>query len=77
MLQRMLEPFDTARGECVHTNAAANLLGLSPWTLRYWRRPQLEDGKLVPPRIPFLRMGRTVRYLVADINAYREKVRQS
>ncbi len=71
----MNEPFETSQGEAMHTKGAAALLGVSEHTLRWWRKPQMLNGKLQPIPIPFLKMRGRVRYLVSDLRAYQVKAR--
>lgn len=44
---------------------AARFLAVKPDTLRHWRRPKYKGA----PKIPFVRLGKQVRYRVADLEA--------
>jgi hypothetical protein len=47
------------------TEKAAALLGISPWTLVWWRTGHRSDGP------PFFRVGRnTIRYSVDDLETW-------
>lgn len=61
----MKEPFETSQGLCVHASGAAIRLGVSPITMRRWRRQ-------LPLPIPFIRVGNVYRYRVSDLDAYLE-----
>lgn len=47
---------------------AARYLGLSPITLRQQRSDGARDRRV--PVVPFVRMGRAIRYAVADLDAF-------
>lgn len=56
--------------ELYDTETAARILGVSPASLRKWR----SEGELpghVPP-IPYVKLGKTVRYRKSDLQAYIE-----
>ena len=46
----------------MRTDDAARLLGVSPWTLKYWRA--MRRGPT------FYRLGRQVRYQLAELEIY-------
>ena len=48
------------------TVEAAEFLSVTPQTLRTWRRPA-RDNRV---RLPFVRLGRAVRYRMADLEAF-------
>jgi len=52
----------------VDTRLAAAFLGLEASTLQVWRSTQRQ-------KIPFLKMGRSVRYLMADLRKFRDESR--
>ena len=52
----------------VDTRLAAAFLGLEASTLEVWRCTQRQ-------KIPFLKMGRSVRYLMADLRKFRDESR--
>lgn len=52
--------------ELVDDTDAANILGVSPGTLSVWR----STGRYA---LPFVKVGRNVRYRVSDLNAWLDK----
>jgi predicted DNA-binding transcriptional regulator AlpA len=56
--------------ELLSTDDAAQLLGLSPATLNTWRskRGRISRDGMNGPQ--FMRMGRTIRYRLSDLNAW-------
>jgi predicted DNA-binding transcriptional regulator AlpA len=48
--------------------AAADYIGMSPWFLRRDRVDGPRDGRTPGP--PFVRIGRAVRYLKSDLDAW-------
>lgn len=52
---------------------AAVYLGLAPTTLRQQRSDGARDRRI--PVIPFVRMGRAIRYRVTDLDAFIEQHR--
>lgn len=46
----------------------ADYLGMDPNTVRGWRLKRITKGKFSYP--PFIRIGRTIRYLKSDIDQY-------
>lgn len=52
--------------DLVDDKAAAEILGLSPGTLSVWR----STGRYA---LPFVKVGRHVRYRVSDLEAWLEK----
>jgi excisionase family DNA binding protein len=52
--------------ELVDDTDAANILGVSPGTLSVWR----STGRY---GLPFVKVGRNVRYRVSDLNAWLDK----
>jgi hypothetical protein len=57
----------TADDEAVDERVAGRFLGMTPSWLRKGRNTQTGP--------PFIRIGRNVRYLLKDLNAYREQHR--
>lgn len=67
----MRESFQNKDGEWVHPAGAAILLGVCTRTLCNWRKPQMINGELRFPPIPFIRMPNgTHRYRVSDIRDF-------
>ena len=54
-------------------NEAAPLIGFSVTSLRMWRHLDAKKGRA--PRLPYLRLGRAIRYRPADIEAFLERGR--
>jgi excisionase family DNA binding protein len=71
MTTNNLQNLFTAGAELLDDKAAAAYLSLSPGTLSVWR----STGRY---NLPFLKVGRLVRYRRADLDAWLEKrVRES
>lgn len=49
------------------TKEAAAFLGISEWTLHTWRSTRRVE-------IPYLKMGRAVRYRMEDLEAFKERM---
>ncbi len=65
MRSSLPSPLPTA--ELLEPRTVADLLGITTRTLQNWRGDQVE--------LPFLRMGRAVRYDASDVAAYLERAR--
>lgn len=63
-----MQPSTTPPPALLNEADAAYYLGLSRTTLRQQRCDGARDRR-VPP-IPFIRLGRAIRYRVADLDAY-------
>lgn len=59
-------PRTTIPERMLTTKEAAAMLGLSPATLEAWRC----SGRV---RLPFLRLGRSVKYRLSDLYAYLDR----
>jgi excisionase family DNA binding protein len=64
---RSIPPSELPAAEFLDPRAVADLLGVTKRTLQNWRDDRAE--------LPFLRMGRAVRYDAADVAAYLERAR--
>ncbi len=62
--RRKLSPMREAPDFLMTETATANLLGLKPGKLRYWRTV----GKVGQP--PYVRLGRQIRYRASDLAEY-------
>jgi hypothetical protein len=62
----MQDAADTAAREVLNDRQAAAFLGVSPGTLANWR----SSGTV---RLPFVKLGRAVRYRVRDLQAFLSK----
>ncbi len=59
-----------AADQLLNETQASERLGLAVQTLRNWRVTGGPKGRSAPPAIPFVKLGRTVRYRASDLERF-------